>query len=132
MSAMKQIVPRWFPAILLMGLIFWFSAQPGEELPVFGWADTIVKKSGHMLGYGLLALSYWYALALDSRRRWLVWLLAILYAATDEVHQSFVAGRHASIWDVAIFDNLGALFSLWSAGQILRGKQLSENTPRQR
>jgi VanZ family protein len=129
MPAMKQIVPRWFPAIVVMGLIYWFSAQPGEALPVFGWLDAIVKKSGHMLGYGLLALSYWYALALEPKRRWLVWLLAILYAATDEFHQSFVLGRYASVWDVAIFDNLGALVSLWGTNHILSRKRSGENTP---
>ena len=128
---MKRIVPRWFPALLVMSMIFWFSAQPGEALPVFSWADKIVKKSGHMIGYSLLALSYWYALGMDDKRHWLVWLLAMLYAATDEYHQSFVPGRHPSVWDVVIFDNIGVLVALWWAGQILRGKQLGKNTPRQ-
>jgi VanZ family protein len=125
---MKQIVPRWFPALLVMSMIFWFSAQPGEALPDFSWADEIVKKSGHVVGYGLLALSYWYALGLDLRRRWLVWLLAILYAATDEYHQVFVTGRHATIWDIALFDNIGVLFSLWWAGKHFKQKRLGEIT----
>jgi VanZ family protein len=128
MSAMKQIVPRWFPALLVMSVIFWLSAQPGEALPVFSWADTIVKKSGHVLGYGLLALSYWYALGMTYRRRWLVWFLAILYAVTDEYHQSFVPGRHADILDVVIFDNIGVLSSLWWASQYFKQKRPGEIT----
>jgi VanZ family protein len=128
MSAMKQIVPRWFPALLVMSVIFWLSAQPSEALPVFSWADTIVKKSGHVLGYGLLALSYWFALGMTYRRRWLVWLLAILYAVTDEYHQSFVPGRHADIWDVVIFDNIGVLSSLWWASQYFKQKRSDEIT----
>jgi VanZ family protein len=32
---------------------------------------------------------------------------------SDEWHQSLVPGRHPSLWDVLIFDNLGALISLW-------------------
>mgnify|MGYP000214777858 CR=1 FL=1 len=35
-----------------------------------------------------------------KNKRWLVWVLVILFALSDEFHQSFVAGRHSSIWDV--------------------------------
>ena len=93
--------------------IFWFSAQPALNLPNFDWADKIVKKSGHVIGYALLAWSYWHMFDYRKDKRWLAWFLAILYATTDEIHQSFVAGRHPSVWDVIIFDNLGALISLW-------------------
>lgn len=65
-----------------------------------------------MLGYAMLAWLYWYALDMQPQKRWLAWLLAILYAATDEYHQSFVTGRFPSPWDVIIFDNLGALIGL--------------------
>lgn len=123
---MKQIVSRWLPAFLVMSVIFWFSAQPSEVLPVFGWADRIVKKSGHIFGYALLALSYWFALGMEYQRHWLVWLLVIVYAVTDEYHQSFVLGRNASAWDVVIFDNLGALFALWCTNQYFKQKRPGE------
>ena len=106
-----------------MSVIFLFSSQPSEKLPDFSWADRIVKKGGHMLGYGLLAMSYWNAFSWDRRKRPLAWLLAVLYAATDEFHQSFVSGRHPSVWDVLIFDNLGALISLWFAGLFIKQKR---------
>ena len=96
-----------------MGLIFWFSSQPSSNLPDFNWADRIVKKSGHMLGYGLLSWAYWYALEMKPNKRWPAWFLAIVYAVTDEYHQSFVAGRYPSALDVFVFDNLGALISIW-------------------
>jgi VanZ family protein len=112
MSKALQIVLRWLPALLVMLIIFLFSAQPSSELPNFDWADRIVKKGGHVAGYALLALSYWRALGFLPERRWLAWCLAILYALTDEFHQSFVPGRGPSMWDVLIFDNLGALVSL--------------------
>ena len=66
-----------------------------------------------MLGYGLLSWAYWYALEMKTNKRWLAWFLAIIYAVTDEYHQSFVAGRSASALDVFVFDNLGALISIW-------------------
>ena len=93
-------------------MIFLFSAQPSSELPEFGSADRIIKKTGHILGYALLALSYWQVFQFKRGRQWLAWCFAIFYAATDEFHQSFVPGRSASVLDVLIFDNLGALISL--------------------
>ena len=111
---------KWLPSLLMMGLIFWFSSQPSSNLPDFNWADRIVKKGGHIFGYGLLAWGNWSALVGKPNRHWLAWLLAILYAVTDEFHQSFVAGRFASIWDVVVFDNLGAVVAIWLLRQITK------------
>lgn len=112
MKKFLSIVPRWFPALLMMLVIFIFSSQPSDKLPSFHDWDYFVKKASHGLEYGLLALAYLYGLRYEKKLYWLAWLLAITYSATDEFHQSFVAGRHASIYDVIIFDNLGALFML--------------------
>ena len=96
-----------------MLMIFLFSARPSSELPDFGGADRFMKKGGHIIGYALLALSYWQGFQFKRGKQWLAWCFAILYALTDEFHQSFVPGRGPSIWDVVIFDNLGALISLY-------------------
>ena len=114
---------NWIPAIVIMVVIFLFSAQPSTRLPNFDWADRIVKKGGHMVEYGILALAYWYAFGWAGKRRWLAWFLAVLYAASDELHQSFVPGRHPSIWDVVIFDNLGAMIALWLADKRFKQKR---------
>jgi len=114
---------KWLPALFMMIVIFWFSAHPASGLPNFDWADAIVKKSGHVIGYALLAGSYGYALGFRKDKRWLVWLFSILYAMTDEFHQSFSTGRHPSIWDVLIFDNLGTLISLWMADRLTKQKR---------
>jgi len=127
----KSKLLNWLPALVMMGTIFWFSAQPAERLPVFSWADAIVKKSGHVIGYALLALSYWYALGMAKSRRWLVWLFLILYALTDEYHQAFVSGRHPSIWDVLIFDNIGAVIALWLAGKRIKQKRPDQMSDRE-
>jgi hypothetical protein len=117
MSKMTLILPRWFPALLIMLIIFLFSSQPSSNMPNFSWADEIVKKGGHMIGYAMLALSYWHAFRMQEGKRWLAWLLAVLYAVSDEWHQSFVPGRYPSLWDVLIFDHFGALIALWLAGR---------------
>lgn len=109
-----SIVPRWFPALSMMLIIFAFSSQPGDDLPNFlGW-DTVIKKMGHVIGYGLLALSYFHFLKYNKKMVGLAWLLALIYSATDEFHQSFVPYRHASIFDVLIFDNFGAALALFT------------------
>jgi len=113
---MKTRYPKWLPAVLMMLVIFWFSAQPGSELPTFDWADRIIKKGAHMIGYGLLAISCWRAFDFKEEKGWIAWLIAVLYAVTDEYHQSFVPGRNPSIWDVIIFDNLGAMILLGLIG----------------
>lgn len=102
-----------------MAVIFWFSSQPSSELPNFGLMDRMIKKSGHAFEYAVLSFWIWYALEFRKDRRWLVWLLALLYAATDEYHQSFVLGRFPSVWDVVVFDNAGVLFSLWITQQYI-------------
>lgn len=107
---------------MIMAIIFAFSSQPGDSLPNFLSWDYFVKKTSHAIGYGLLALSYLHLLKNFNNRLCLAWLLAVAFSATDEFHQSFVSGRHASIWDVIIFDNFGALLMLfmhnryWSDG----------------
>ena len=113
MKKFLSIVPRWFPALFMMLAIFAFSSQSGDDLPNFLNWDYVIKKSGHSIGYGLLALSYFHFLNYDKKRYWLAWFMAVIFSVTDEFHQSFVPGRHASVFDVLIFDNLGAAFTLW-------------------
>ena len=120
---MKTYFSRWLPALLMMLVIFWFSAQPASEIPTFYWAEGVVKKGGHMIGYGLLALAYWRVFDFGEEKRWLAWLLAVLYAITDEFHQSFVPGRNSAIWDIVVFDNLGALIALWLMNYSRREKR---------
>jgi VanZ family protein len=97
----------------MMMVIFIASATPSDKIPNYGFWDTLVKKGGHMTGYGLLAGAYWYGFGFNQKKSWLAWLLAVLYAATDEFHQSFTPGRHPSPVDVLLFDGGGAALALW-------------------
>jgi VanZ family protein len=107
-----KILNRWLPAFFIMTVIFAISSRTGDELPNFANWDSLIKKGGHTIGYGLLALAYLHGLKWEKNRRWLAWLLAVVYSITDEFHQSFVSGRHASVLDVLLFDNLGALLAI--------------------
>lgn len=111
MTQIKTFVMRWGPALVMMAIIFVASSFSKAEVPDFGGSDWLVKKSGHLIGYGLLALSYLRGLANGAppTRRQMVWavVLAGLYGVTDEFHQSFVPGRGAGWTDVMV-DVLGA------------------------
>jgi len=65
-----------------------------------------------MLGYGMLAWSYWRGLRLQNQARLPAWLLVVAYALTDELHQAFVPGRQPSLVDVLFFDGLGGFLGL--------------------
>lgn len=113
MKNFLSILPRWIPALVMMIIIFLFSSRSTSELPNFlGW-DYVIKKTGHIVEYGLLALAFYFAFRFEPRYRWTAWFMAVVYAATDEYHQSFVPGRHTSLVDVFIFDNIGAFTALW-------------------
>lgn len=113
MKKFLSIVPRWFPAIFIMLVIFAFSSQPGDRLPNFLDWDYIIKKTSHVVIYGLLALSYVHLFKDGNKYYLLAWVMALLYAATDEFHQSFIPHRTATVFDVLIFDNLGATIALF-------------------
>jgi VanZ family protein len=115
---LNKSILRWFPAIAVMAVIFGFSSIPSQEMPSFGILDLVVKKGAHMLGYGLLALAYLYGLRFDKRLWWLALLLSVLFAISDEYHQSFVPGRHPSWVDAFIFDGGGAALGLLAVARI--------------
>jgi VanZ family protein len=97
------VVGRFGPPLALMGLIFFLSAQPDLTTGLGGW-DTALRKLAHMTEYGLLWFLWWRALAYADPRPAIAITLA--YAATDELHQHFVEGRHGSPVDWCI-DALG-------------------------
>ena len=107
-------IVAWAPVAVWAGLIFALSAQPNLTFMPDAGADFVVRKLGHMAVFGILALLLWRAVAATttSRRPW-VWglVLAVLYAATDELHQAFVETRHPSPLDVGI-DAAGALIAV--------------------
>jgi hypothetical protein len=98
----------WAPPLVLMAAIFVLSAQPDLSSGLGVW-DLIGRKVLHMAEYGLLCFLWWRALRSVTGERVAIVLAAaaaFLYAVSDEIHQSFVAGRHGTPVDVAI-DSVG-------------------------
>jgi len=98
-----------------MGVIFYLSAQSQLPTPDEAWLDLLLKKSAHIAVYAILAWLLARALVQEGpvqpRHFRLALFLTVLYALSDELHQSFVPGRTARLLDVG-FDTLGALLAL--------------------
>ena len=96
-------VSRYAPPLAVMALIFALSAMPDLSSGLGAW-DLVLRKLAHITIFGILWLTL--ARAARWRRPVLAAVIALLYAISDEVHQSFVEGRHGSPVDVLI-DALG-------------------------
>ena len=99
----------WLPPLVLMGVIFAFSAQPSLDSGL-GVIDQVGRKLIHFGEYALLCFLWWRALASVTNPRraaLLAFVIASAYALTDEFHQTFVDGRHGNAVDWLI-DSAGA------------------------
>ncbi|HEY7122032.1 MAG TPA: VanZ family protein [Solirubrobacterales bacterium] len=101
MNRRNRALLRAIAPLVLMGVIFYFSAQPstGEH----AWWVVIFRKLGHLTGYALLTALWWWALRPVTRRALPIAVcIALAYACTDEFHQTFVHGRTGTPVDVGI------------------------------
>ncbi len=121
---MNSLLRYWLPPVLWMGLIFILSAQPTLPYHPDALLDLILKKAAHMMEYGTLAFLLWRALsrgrgALSRSALVTAFVVSVLYAASDEYHQTFVPGRNGTLVDVGI-DAVGALVALLVVGSLGR------------
>ena len=113
LSAVRTIASLWLPPLALMALIFFLSGQPNLSSGL-GLIDLVGRKLVHAVEFGLLCFLWWRALStLGPPRAALVaaTAIAVAYAITDELHQSFVPTRNGAPGDVAI-DTAGALIAV--------------------
>ena len=131
-------------------IIFGFSSQNGEESSnlskmiitkianilnvkeenktiFLDLGEKVIRKLAHFSIYTLLgiwSISFLYTFNIKLKYQVIitsVW--GFLYALTDEFHQMFSNGRHASIDDV-IIDTLGVIFGLLLVLLILKVKEI--------
>ena len=114
---------RWLPAVAWMAVIFFLSSQPDLPGPASHWLNFVLKKSAHFFSYALLAILFRRALYGRPGSDLTALILTLLYAISDEFHQSFVPGRSPRATDVLI-DLAGALTAL--AGLRLRDRAIGE------
>ena len=113
----------WAWPLLFMAVIFALSSMPADK-EHHGLLYVLWRKSGHVTGYALLLGLWWRALPTQlPHRRALAsaFAITVLYAMTDELHQTFVSGRTGRPLDVGI-DAAGALIAvaLISRGAVRR------------
>ena len=121
---------RFLPPLLWMGLIAlgsssllsggrtgrWMLALLGALAP---WASAALldaahfglRKLGHLVEFGVLAVLWYRALAPSPRAVTAAFVLAAAYGGVDELRQGLDASRTPAVGDVAV-DALGALLGL--------------------
>jgi VanZ family protein len=137
----RVFVKYWLPVLAWMVFIFvgssdllsaehtsryigpflrWFSPDVSDA--TIALVQLVVRKCAHLTEYAILA-----ALLVRALRMFgVAFPVAAIYAAVDEFHQSFVATRTASPWDVAI-DCVGAIAGLVLYGLARKRKAKAEN-----
>lgn len=130
----SKVILSWFPALFCMGVLFWLSSLPGDQikLPDFTMSDKVV----HFLAYAFLG---WLIYLRHMIQNWGVkskpqfsdfkfqlgrldlWgqLIGIVYGVSDEFHQSFVVLRDCSFLDWTA-DAFGVAFGSWVARLLLK------------
>lgn len=114
MKKILYFVSSWLPPIILMGIIYYLSSDVRPEfldLPVLNWG---LYKFIHLGVFGVLYFSFFRAFyrteSHDMANAFMFSFMAtVLFAASDELHQSYIVGRDGNPIDVAI-DTLGASF----------------------
>ena len=105
------MITSWSLLMGLCGLIFWQSSAP---LPPQTPSLPGLDKLAHAAIYGLLAYLAARAFVhfpLTNHSRFVPWAAALFaagYGLSDEMHQAFVPGRRADVWDLAA-DLAGAI-----------------------
>jgi hypothetical protein len=133
--------------IAIMALIFFFSSQDATEsgqlsngvlvwivehvlhrstIPEIG--SVLIRKAAHFSIYFCLGASAVLFVSECRKKRFAVlraWLIPVIYACTDELHQYFVPGRSCELRDVCI-DSAGAFLGVVLIFLVLqRGKGTS-------
>jgi len=133
MKKISKFIKYWLPVILWCSLIFYLSSQPNLRTSWGIW-DSILRKIAHALIFGMLAWLFWRGFMQKARlpieegrdNKWKIKLIlaiifSVLYAFSDEFHQSFISGRSGSIIDVGI-DSVGILVFGWRIMRIKNAK----------
>lgn len=100
-----------FLAFAHMCAIFLFSSMSHPPQPETGYD---LSTFAHLFEYAILGFLLSTALGIEKKKIFAAIMIAGLYGVTDEVHQFFVPGRVASVYDAAS-DFLGAVVGSFSA-----------------
>jgi VanZ family protein len=96
-------------------IIFGFSGMPAKAVSGVYWQEFAIKKTIHIVEYGTLSLLIYRAFigsgVKKEKAAVLAILISVVYAISDEFHQSFTPGREPTVRDV-LFDTIGAVLAI--------------------
>lgn len=107
MASFRNVILYWLPVFVWMGAIFYFSSNQHFTLVDQTLFDFILFKILHMVEYAFLYY-LWFRVLIQTtkipKQKVLTVALftTLLYAASDELHQSFVPTREGKLRDVFI------------------------------
>lgn len=112
----------WVPAIIWAIIIFSFSSVSVPVVSPFYWREFVIKKTGHFIEYVIFG-SLIYRALLNSgaaKKKAVIYtiIVSLLYAASDEFHQSFIPNREPRVRDV-IIDTIGASLAVYFLWRLL-------------
>ena len=103
---LRRFVLYILPVVVYAGVIFFLSSQPTLPAPGINHFDKVAHFSVYA-GLAFLAARGMRGYGPELRSAAIFGaVLAALYGVSDEIHQSFVPGRSADVWDV-LADTLG-------------------------
>lgn len=102
----------WAPPLLWMGFIFFLSSRQKISVTHTYASDFAIFKTLHMIEYAILFFLLFRA-AYSLRKslynsNLFAMICSILFAASDEIHQLFVATRQGTVRDIFI-DTIGII-----------------------
>ena len=120
MKLNKDLLINLIPSLIVMTIIFISSSTPGQVINETAFGSPKLQISGHYFIFTLLCIAFYKAVKDIS----LSIYLSIFYAIIDEIHQSFVPMRSASLFDI-FTDTFGILVAgliLWKLQHFLPKK----------
>lgn len=107
------------------GVLYTAARALGFEVQVAGVSDAAVRPVAHFCVYGMLAV-------LVAKALWdqhlLAWLIAIVLATGEEIHQLFVPLRYAGIGDWLV--NLAGITAFLVGAKLLAHRSASHTATR--
>jgi VanZ family protein len=123
-------------SIFWMMLIYYFSSLPAGATGPDTLLFKVISKMSHFVIFGILSILYlfsikWKKPLKDTGKGVFIFslLLAVIYAATDEYHQSFTHGRYARLADI-LLDASGAMTFLAIAYKFRCWRLLNFSAPK--
>jgi VanZ family protein len=105
---MIKKISSWILVFLWSALIFYLSNIPYLRIEQLGFLDFVLRKIAHITEYTVLFILYIRAFKdttklADTKVYLLSIVFSIIYAITDEIHQSFVPGRSCNFFDLLFY-----------------------------